>query len=68
MKENHETEIGDKMEDINIVGVVAKKRSNRKPLGLDQLLNYLKLKTKNAFLIANINMIKKYCTNLLKFY
>lgn len=66
LKENHETEIGNKVEDINIVGVVAKKKSNKKPSGLDQLLNYLKLKAKNAFLIANINMVKKYCTNFIE--
>ena len=59
LKKNNETEIGEKVTDINFVGVVAKKKSNIKPNGLDKLLNYLKLKAKNAFLVAIINMIKK---------
>lgn len=64
LKENHETEVGDKIEDINIVGIVAKKKGDKKPSGLDKLLNYLKLKAKSAFLIATINMIKKYSANI----
>lgn len=66
LKKNNETEIGEKVTDINFVGVVAKKKSNIKPNGLDKLLNYLKLKAKNAFLIATINMIKKYCVDLIE--
>ena len=59
LKENQETEVGEKIEDINIVGIVAKKKDNIKPKGLDELLNYLKLKAKSAFIIATINMIKE---------
>ena len=66
LKKNNETEIGEKVTDINFVGVVAKKKSNIKPNGLDKLLNYLKLKAKNAFLIAIINMIKKYCIDFME--
>ena len=66
LKKNNETEIGEKVTDINFVGVVAKKKSNIKPNGLDKLLNYLKLKAKNAFLIAIVNMIKKYCIDLME--
>ena len=66
LKKNNETEIGEKVEDINFVGVVAKKKENIKPSGLDALLNYLKLKAKNAFLIATVNMIKKYCMDLIE--
>jgi len=66
LKKNNETEIGEKVKDINFVGVVAKKKSNIKPNGLDKLLNYLKLKAKNAFLIAIINMIKKYCIDFME--
>ena len=54
LKENQETEVGEKIEDINIVGIVAKKKENKKPKGLDELLNYLKLKAKSAFVIATI--------------
>ena len=66
LKTNNETEIGEKVEDINLVGVVAKKKGNIKPLGLDKLLNYLKLKAKSSFLIATVNMIKKYCVDLIE--
>ena len=66
LKKNNETEIGEKVEDINFVGVVAKKKENIKPSGLDALLNYLKLKAKSAFLIATVNMIKKYCMDLIE--
>ena len=66
LKKNNETEIGEKVTDINFVGVVAKKKSNIKPNGLDKLLYYLKLKAKNAFLIAIINMIKKYCIDFME--
>ena len=58
LKKNNETEIGEKVEDINFVGIVGKKKAHIKPKGLDKLLNYLKLKAKSAFLIATINMIK----------
>ena len=30
--EHHETEIGDKVEDINFVGIVTEKKGNKKPL------------------------------------
>jgi len=66
LKNNNETEIGENVKDINFVGVVAKKKSNIKPKGLDKLLNYLKDKAKSAFLIAIINMIKKYCIDLIE--
>ena len=68
LKENHETEIGENVEDINIVGVLAKKKrgSKLKPFGLDKLLNYLKLKANKAFLIANINMVKQKCKKILE--
>ena len=33
---------------------------------MDALLNYLKLKAKSAFLIATVNMIKKYCMDLIE--
>ena len=66
LKEYHETEIGDKVEDINIVGVLAKKKSKIKPFGLDKLLNYLKLKAKKAFIIATINMVKQYCIKIIE--
>ena len=61
LKENEETEVGDKIEDINFVGIVAKKKENIKPKGLDELLNYLKLKAKSAFIITIINIIKESC-------
>ena len=68
LKENHETEIGENVEDINIVGVLAKKKrgSNLKPFGLDKLLNYLKLKANKAFLIAIINMVKQKCKKIVE--
>ena len=66
LKENQETEVGEKVEDINIVGIVARKKENIKPKGLDELLNYLKLKAKNAFVIATINMVKEYCKKVLE--
>lgn len=66
LKENHETEIGNGVEDINIVGVVAKKKRDKKPSGLDKLLNFLKLKAKNAFLIANVNMVKQHCRKVIE--
>ena len=70
LKENNTTEISDKEEDINLVDVLAQKKENRingerlrptKPFGLDKLLYFLKLKAKRAFIIATLNMIKKYC-------
>ena len=70
LKENINTEIGDKEEDINLVDVLAQKKENiingerlrpTKPFGLDKLLLFLKLKAKRAFIIATLNMIKKYC-------
>ena len=66
LKKNNETEIGEKVEDINFVGIVGKKKAHIKPKGLDKLLNYLKLKAKSAFLIATINMIKKYCIDFVE--
>ncbi len=66
LKKNQETEIGDKVEDINFVGVVAKKKEDKNPSGLDKLLKYLKLKAKKAFLIATVNMIKQYCVNFVE--
>ena len=66
LKENQETEIGENVEDINIVGVLAKKKSKLKPFGLDKLLKYLKLKANKAFLIATINMIKQYCIKIVE--
>ena len=66
------TQLSDEEEDINLVGVLAKKKENiingervrpTKPFGLDKLLKLLKLKAKRAFIIATINMIKKYCEN-----
>ena len=32
LKEHHETEIGDKVENINFVGIVVEKKGNKKPL------------------------------------
>ena len=70
LKENINTQLGDKEEDINLVGILAKKKENiingerfrpTKPFGLDKLLIFLKLKAKRAFIIATINMIKQYC-------
>ena len=70
LKNNADTEISDKEEDINLVGVLAKKKENiingeqlrpTKPFGLDKLLTFLKIKAKRAFIIATVNMIKKYC-------
>lgn len=70
LKKNADTEISDKEEDINLVGVLAEKKNNiingetlkpTKPFGLDKLLTFLKIKAKRAFQIATINMIKKYC-------
>ena len=70
LKDDSLTEISDKVEDINIVGVIAKKIdifingqkiTSIKPFGLDILLNFLKLKAKHAFIIATVNMIKKFC-------
>lgn len=70
LKENTNTQLGDKEEDINLVGILAKKKENiingerlrpTRPFGLDKLLMFLKLKAKNAFIIATINMIKQYC-------
>ena len=66
LKENQETEIGENVEDINIVGVLAKIKSKLKPFGLDKLLKYLKLKANKAFLIATINMIKQYCIKIVE--
>ena len=66
LKENHETEIGENVEDINIVGVLAKKKSKLKPFGLDKLLNYLKIKANKSFLIATINMVKQYCIKIVE--
>lgn len=70
LKEDTNTEISDKEEDINLVDVLAQKKENiingerlrpTKPFGLDKLLLFLKLKAKRAFIIATLNMIKKYC-------
>ena len=70
LKEDCNTQLGDREEDINLVGVLAKKKENiinderlrpTKPFGLDKLLMFLKLKAKRAFIIATINMIKQYC-------
>ena len=58
LKEHHETEIDDKVEDINLVGFVAEKKVT-KIFGLNKLLNYLKPKAKRAFFIATINMVKQ---------
>ena len=66
LKENHETEIGNGVEDINIVGVVAKKKNFKKPSGLDKLLHFVKVKAKNAFVIATINMVKQHCRKLVE--
>ena len=66
LKKNNETEIGEKIEDINFVGILAKKKGKINPFGLDKLLEYLKSKAKKAFLIATINMIKKYCKDLVE--
>ena len=65
LEENHETEIGENAEDINFVGVLAKKKSTLKPFGLDKLLKYLKKKANKAFLIATINMVKQYCIQIV---
>ena len=67
LRANSETEISENVEDINIVGVLAKKKIIRinnmnipiKPFGLDKLLTYVKFKAKHSFIIATINMIKK---------
>ena len=40
------------------------KKGKIKPFGLDKLLNYLKLKAKDAFIIATINMIKEFCRKI----
>lgn len=70
LKENTNTQLGDKEEVINLVGILAKKKENiingerlrpTRPFGLDKLLMFLKLKAKKAFIIATINMIKQYC-------
>ena len=75
LKKNNDTEIGDKVEDINIVGVLAKKKENivngerlkpTRPFGLDKLLSFLKIKAKHAFMIATINMLKKYSSDYAK--
>ena len=66
LKEHHETEIGDKVEDINFDGIVAEKKCNEKPFGLDKLLNYLKLKANRAFFIATINMVKQCCLEIVE--
>lgn len=66
LKSNELTEIGERVEDINFVGVVAEKKGKIKPCGLDKLLNYLKLKAKDAFIIATINMIKAYCKKIVE--
>ena len=74
LRANSETEISDNVEDINIVGVLAKKKiiSIRnitipiKPFGLDKLLTFVKFKAKHSFIIATINMIKKYCLDYAK--
>ena len=58
LKEYHETEIVDKVEDINFARIVAEKKVT-KIFGLDKLLNYLKLKAKRAFFITTINMVKQ---------
>ena len=69
---NANAQLSDKEEDINLVDVLAKKKENivngerlkpTKPFGLDKLLMLLKLKAKRAFIIATINMIKKYCAD-----
>jgi predicted GTPase len=69
---NANAQLSDKEEDINLVDVLAKKKENivngerlkpTKPFGLDKLLMLLKLKAKRAFIIATINMIKKYCVD-----
>ena len=68
LKLNKLTEIGERVEDINLVGVLAEKKVEKnfiiKPCGLDKLLNYLKLKAKDAFIIATINMIKEFCRKI----
>ena len=64
LKLNKLTEIGERVEDINLVGVVAMKKGKINPFGLDKLLNYLKLKAKDAFIIATINMIKEFCRKI----
>ena len=66
LKNNNNETIGEKVEEINLVGIVAKRKRNIKPKGLDKLLNYLKLKAKSAFLIATINMIKKYSIDVIE--
>ena len=74
LRANSETEISDRVEDINIVGVLAKKKiiniNNMiipiKPFGLDKLMNFVKLKAKHAVIIATINMIKKFCIDYVK--
>ena len=75
LKKDRNTELSDKDEDINIVGVLAKKRENiingetlkpTKPFGLDTLLMFLKRKAKRAFIIATINMVKQYCQDNIK--
>ena len=74
LRANSETEISDKVEDINIVGVLAKKkiininnmRIPIKPFGLDKLMNFVKLKAKHAVIVATINMIKKFCIDYVK--
>ena len=74
LRANYETEISDRVEDINIVGVLAKKkiininnmRIPIKPFGLDKLMNFVKLKAKHAVIIATINMIKKFCIDYVK--
>jgi len=66
LRENHETDIGNGVEDINIVGVVAKKKNFKKPSGLDKLLYFLKIKAKNAFAIATVNMVKQHCRKLVE--
>ena len=65
LKEHHETEIDDKVEDINLVGFVAEKKVT-KIFGLNKLLNYLKLKAKRAFFIATINMVKQCCLEIVE--
>lgn len=68
LKNNNKKEIVEKVGDINFVGVLAKRKETKNHFGLDKLMNYLKLKAKSAFLIATINMIKKYCIDLIKYY
>ena len=70
LRANSETEISENIKDINLVGVLAKKKKIQnniiKPFGLDKLLTYLKSKAEHAFIISTINMIKQYCIDYSK--